>query len=98
VSEFVANAVALSEDAQLVDLRGYLESIIAWCETMNSASGLYDMAFSESVMDSFDFDNNPGDSVDWFLIDGGSDRMVLALVSLVGKNTIHLDYHKNLSN
>ncbi|KAK7678543.1 hypothetical protein QCA50_018415 [Cerrena zonata] len=34
----------------------YPESVVHWLETMDSATGLYDQAFVESVMDSLDFD------------------------------------------
>ncbi|CAM1507624.1 Fc.00g072650.m01.CDS01 [Cosmosporella sp. VM-42] len=58
---------------------------IQWAETQNTSSNLFDQAFSESVMDSFDFDY-PGDektpdadgtkpaskNVEWVCIDGGT--------------------------
>jgi len=49
------------------------ESVVSWCETLDSSTGLYDMAFVESVIDSFDFDNPGGGP--WFLIDGGTSRL-----------------------
>lgn len=41
---------------------------IQWLETTNSASGLFDQAFSESVIDSLDFEPND----DWTCILGGT--------------------------
>ncbi|KAI1214156.1 FAD/NAD(P)-binding domain-containing protein [Annulohypoxylon truncatum] len=43
---------------------------IQWMETMNTSTNLFDQAFSESVMDSLDFDY-PG-TPDWYCIDGGT--------------------------
>jgi monoamine oxidase len=46
---------------------------IQWLETLDTSSGLFDQAFSESVIDSFDFDNpNPSGHVSWFCVDGGT--------------------------
>ena len=44
---------------------------IQWMETQNTSTNLFDQAFSESVMDSFDF-NNPKPDVKWWCIDGGT--------------------------
>lgn len=48
---------------------------IQWMETQDTSTNLFDQAFSESVMDSFDFDyptKDPEKPVDWFCIDGGT--------------------------
>jgi monoamine oxidase len=46
---------------------------IQWLETLDTSSGLFDQDFSESVIDSFDFDNpDPSGHVSWFCIDGGT--------------------------
>ncbi|TPX12414.1 uncharacterized protein E0L32_006826 [Thyridium curvatum] len=52
---------------------------IQWMETQNTSSGLFDQAFSESVIDSFDFDNPVGD-VNWFCIEGGTSLLVGAIL------------------
>ncbi|CAH0020146.1 unnamed protein product [Clonostachys rhizophaga] len=44
---------------------------IQWMETQNTSTNLFDQAFSESVMDSFDFDNPQG-NVEWACIEGGT--------------------------
>ena len=44
---------------------------IQWMETQNTSTNLFDQAFSESVMDSFDFDN-PKPNVMWWCIEGGT--------------------------
>ncbi|EGG15895.1 hypothetical protein DFA_09564 [Cavenderia fasciculata] len=62
--------------------KGYPEPVISWCETMDSASGLYDQAFSESIMDYFDFSGQT-----WKCIDGGSVEMVKAMEKVI-KGTI----------
>ncbi|RHZ66401.1 hypothetical protein CDV55_103203 [Aspergillus turcosus] len=55
---------------------------IQWMETLNTATGLFNQSFTESIMDSFEFDNPLGD-VEWFCVSGGSsmltDRMVDAI-------------------
>lgn len=50
---------------------GYDFFSIQWMETINTASGLFDQAFSESVIDSFDFDA-PGGHEEWTCILGGT--------------------------
>lgn len=50
---------------------GYDFFSIQWMETINTASGLFDQAFSESVIDSFDFDA-PGGHEKWTCILGGT--------------------------
>lgn len=52
---------------------GYDYFSIQWMETMNTSSGLFDQAFSESVIDSFDFDAPTSSGhVDWTCIEGGT--------------------------
>jgi monoamine oxidase len=51
---------------------------IQWMETQNTSTGLFDQAFSESVMDSFDFDHSAGD-VDWHCIEGGTGKLIDAM-------------------
>lgn len=47
---------------------------IQWMETQDTSTNLFDQAFSESVMDSFDFDypTSPEEPVEWFCIEGGT--------------------------
>ena len=51
---------------------------IQWMETQNTSTGLFDQAFSESVIDSFDFDN-PEKDVKWFCIEGGTSLLTEAM-------------------
>lgn len=79
------------------------ESVVQWLETFDSAAGLYDQSFVESVLDSLDFDwptpkvgakHFPGPYVKipgvedeklapWVCVDGGSDRIIDAMVSFI---------------
>ena len=54
---------------------------VQWMETINTASGLFDQAFSESVIDSFDFDapTGPGGHEDWTCILGGTEAVSQAM-------------------
>ncbi|KXX80598.1 L-amino-acid oxidase [Madurella mycetomatis] len=51
---------------------------VSWMETQNTATGLFDQAFSESVIDSFDFDN-PIENVKWKCIEGGTSLVTQAM-------------------
>lgn len=51
---------------------------IQWMETMNTSTNLFDQAFSESVMDSLDFDY-PGGPHKWFCINGGTTLLTNAM-------------------
>lgn len=51
---------------------------IQWMETQNTSTNLFDQAFSESVMDSFDFDN-PIPDVKWYCIEGGTTLLTDAM-------------------
>eukprot|EP00250_Pteridium_aquilinum_P020207 c24744_g1_i1 orf=171-2174(-) len=64
----------------------YPQELIDYLETLDSATGHYDDAFTEAVMDSFDFDSptNPGeDSVQWKCVEGGTSRFVHAMLSVI---------------
>ena len=59
---------------------------IQWAETQNTSSNLFDQAFSESVMDSFDFDypTDEGDDskpkeVKWWCVEGGTTLVTEAM-------------------
>ncbi|KAI0894616.1 FAD/NAD(P)-binding domain-containing protein [Annulohypoxylon nitens] len=51
---------------------------IQWMETLNTSTNLFDQAFSESVMDSFDFDY-PESDVKWYCINGGTTLLIDAM-------------------
>lgn len=51
---------------------------IQWMETQGTSTNLFDQAFSESVMDSFDFEN-PTRDVEWFCIEGGTSLLTDAM-------------------
>lgn len=55
---------------------------IQWMETQDTSTNLFDQAFSESVMDSFDFDNPIG-NVDWFCIEGGTTKLTEAMTNAI---------------
>ncbi|KAI1446140.1 hypothetical protein F5Y02DRAFT_91130 [Annulohypoxylon stygium] len=51
---------------------------IQWMETVNTSTNLFDQAFSESVIDSFDFDY-PELDVKWYCINGGTTLLIDAM-------------------
>ncbi|KAI1088078.1 hypothetical protein F5B19DRAFT_29486 [Rostrohypoxylon terebratum] len=51
---------------------------IQWMETLNTSTDLFDQAFSESVIDSFDFDY-PELDVKWYCINGGTSLLIDAM-------------------
>ncbi|KAI0380166.1 FAD/NAD(P)-binding domain-containing protein [Hypomontagnella monticulosa] len=54
---------------------------IQWMETQNTSTNLFDQAFSESVMDSFDFDYP--EPYDWYCIDGGTTLLSEAMTEKI---------------
>jgi monoamine oxidase len=54
-------------------------------ETFGSASGLYDQAFTESVIDSLDFDYPTGEEnpVKWYCIEGGTSLLTDSMVNMI---------------
>nr|POF14366.1 putative bifunctional amine oxidase [Quercus suber] len=62
---------------------------IQWLETNNTASGLFDKAFSESVMDSFDFTGPREETIKWYCIDGGSSLLIKAMEKSIKKSVQH---------
>lgn len=78
----------LLEHAEYVDTngkeqKGFPPSVVNWFETMDSATGLYDMAFTESIMDSFDFDFPSGTDVKWKRFENGSETLITAMVKKI---------------
>src|SRR5690606_3300791 len=59
--------------------RGYPESVISWCETMDAGTGNYDQAITENIIDTFDFDVD-----DWKCIDGGSSQLTSGMLAYLG--------------
>ncbi|GAB1319136.1 Amine oxidase domain-containing protein [Madurella fahalii] len=59
---------------------------VSWMETQNTATGLFDQAFSESVIDSFDFDNPAGNT--WKCIEGGTSLVTEAMQRSLAKTRI----------
>ncbi|KAF5656476.1 l-amino acid oxidase [Fusarium heterosporum] len=51
---------------------------IQWLETQSTSTNLFDQAFSESVMDSCDF-NGCGEEVEWHCIKGGTGKVIEAM-------------------
>lgn len=53
---------------------------IQWMETQNTATGLFDQAFSESVIDSLDFESTvDGNPVQWKCVEGGTTLVIEAM-------------------
>lgn len=65
----------------------YPQELIDYLETLDSATGHYDDAFSEAVMDSFDFDSptdtGEGSAPQWKCVEGGTSRFALAMQSVI---------------
>ena len=64
----------------LRDRMGLDYHTIQWLEETDSATGLFDMAFTEGVMDSIAFDYGPEEE-EWKSVDGGTSLVVEALVN-----------------
>jgi len=62
---------------------------VQWMETNNTASGLFDQAFSESVMDSFDFSGPGKEAIKWYCIDGGSSLLIQAMEKTIKQPVQH---------
>ncbi|RAH85859.1 FAD/NAD(P)-binding domain-containing protein [Aspergillus japonicus CBS 114.51] len=62
----------------LQDILGLDFYSIWYMETVGSAAGLYDQSFTEAVLDAMDFDYpfENAESVDWYRVDGGTDRVI----------------------
>ena len=64
----------------LRDRMGLDYHTIQWLEETDSATGLFDMSFTESVMDRLAFDYGPEEE-EWKSVDGGTSLVVEALVN-----------------
>jgi len=54
---------------------------IQWLETVSTSSGLFDQSFSESVIDSLDFDESPDEA--WKCVEGGSSVVTDAMLAKI---------------
>ncbi|RPB09826.1 amine oxidase [Morchella conica CCBAS932] len=92
--DFEAGFKKLKEEADKYSTREYLRTVfeyagqtgldfhtIQWLETGQTSSGLFDQAFSETVIDSLDFEFD--DDVDWFCIEGGTKKVTEALLKKI---------------
>ncbi|OTA99141.1 hypothetical protein M426DRAFT_68361 [Hypoxylon sp. CI-4A] len=76
------------EDDYLVKYRFHA---INWMETMDTSTSLFTQSFTESVLDSFDFDYDA--EVSWYCIDGGTSLLTNAMADKInrsGRGTIKL--------
>ncbi|KAH6643229.1 L-amino acid oxidase [Boeremia exigua] len=73
----------------LISLKALDFFSVQWLETNNTASGLFDKAFSESVMDSFDFAGPKEEAIRWYCIDGGSSLLIQAMEKTVDRPVQH---------
>ncbi|KAL8853737.1 MAG: hypothetical protein Q9221_001380 [Calogaya cf. arnoldii] len=71
-----AESFRLFEEADEYTVRGYLR------EKISSATGLFDLAFTEAVMDSIAFDYGPEEE-EWKSVEGGTNVMTEALVDML---------------
>jgi monoamine oxidase len=62
---------------------------IQWLETNNTGSGLFDRAFAESVMDSFDFAGYGKQAIKWYCIDGGSSLLTQSMEKTIKRPIQH---------
>lgn len=69
------------EDLKNLDPEKHDFFSVQWAETLNTLTGLFDQAFSESIMDSFDFDYEEG--VKWSCVDGGATLVTDAMREMI---------------
>jgi monoamine oxidase len=81
----------------LQNVEGYDPETVHWLETTDSASGWYDMAFTENVLESLAFaysdasnQNKDEDEkpTKWWCIEGGTEIMIKRLLQTLDKGTI----------
>lgn len=70
---------------------------IQWMETSSTATGHFDQALTECVLDSFAFDSSPG-QVEWMQVTGGTSRVVERMCQLLGdqEDRCHLEVRKRV--
>ncbi|KAF8534739.1 hypothetical protein BDD12DRAFT_858949 [Trichophaea hybrida] len=90
---------ALSTRAFLLKEMGYPLSVVRWMETRDTSTGAYDLAFSESVLDSLDFDYPNGinttrksedEETKWYCIDGGTEELTKTMYERISKDPTHI--------
>jgi monoamine oxidase len=70
----------------LQNVEGYDPETVHWLETTDSASGWYDQAFTEEVMESMAFEYS--EETKWWCINGGTEVTVDRLLARLGKNRV----------
>jgi monoamine oxidase len=64
----------------------YPEAIVNYIETVNSYTGVFDLAFIEMLLDTYSFEN----TVEWSAMDGGTDRIAQEMLNRIP----HSHYNK----
>ncbi|KAL8983679.1 MAG: hypothetical protein Q9205_002157 [Flavoplaca limonia] len=84
-----AESFKLFEELDKYTVRGYLHEkmnldfeTIEWLEETDSATGLFDLAFTEAVIDVIAFDYGPEEE-EWKSVEGGTNVMTEALVDML---------------
>ncbi|KAH9481894.1 Putative bifunctional amine oxidase [Psilocybe cubensis] len=80
-----------SSRAHLLDIMRYPPEVVQWMETRDSGTNAYDDAFTESIIDSLEFDyptgydgqGEPGE-VNWWCIEGGTEVLTKAMYKSLG--------------
>ncbi|CUS12591.1 unnamed protein product [Tuber aestivum] len=94
--EYLMQFDSHSTRTYLGQVKSYPFSVIDWMETMDTSTLTYDLAFSETIIDSIDFDypagpnDPPGTITKWACVDGGTsvvtDRMVEKISGKISYN------------
>jgi len=66
--------------------RNYPAIVVDWIETLEVGTGYFDRAFTDTIIDSWQFASS-----DWVTIDGGISRLVDAIVEVVDAKRIRVD-------
>ncbi|KAK0433398.1 hypothetical protein EV421DRAFT_1718643 [Armillaria borealis] len=74
----------------------YPKAAIDWMERMNTGTGLFDMAFSEMVIDDLQFDWPAGSAMNWHCLAGGSEVFINVMVSKISDPT-KIQYNKRVT-
>ncbi|KAF5574897.1 l-amino acid oxidase [Fusarium subglutinans] len=73
----------LSTSMYLQQIMGYDFHTVQWMESMTSATGLFDQAFSETVLDALDFDYS--DTTPWWRIEGGGAVLISRMCEAISQ-------------
>ncbi|KDR71802.1 hypothetical protein GALMADRAFT_74617 [Galerina marginata CBS 339.88] len=83
-----------STRAHLLDIMRYPAEVVQWMETRDSGTNAYDDAFTESIIDSLEFDYPTGyaesgnpetKDVEWSCIEGGTEVLTKAMYKSLGE-------------